>query len=643
MKSLKVLYVSMAAFFVVMLLPGRLLAAPYSSNIYGQCNYSEGCAPPVVLPPDDPPPVPSPDSVSRDVDSDGNSETATDVNGDATDGYESFGDADSSSEVLTPIDGDDDGKIDFVLSTDSDDFPERYWDPDNDVLSTVQLVDCDSDETAEWRFEVGDETRTYDPDTDSFITDCRAPSQPNTNPGSTGPDKKNNGPGKDNRLTGILPLISNNPVYQAVGEVIKRIPAPVAYGFPYVLLLVLLLLALRLIWQSKHELNRLLIAAETLEVEKQLNLEKENFVRLSSHYLRTPITVMRGNIELMQSLKQISDDVAKTLNLAGQLLLDHVSSLLDNLGEQKLASIKPAQQSIGWRTVVTPYFMLPIVGVLGLLTIGHLLFIDFRVTSPRIVDFLVQIALAILVIQLLVSKLRQRRLNQQNRIDQERVLEEQRALDNARSTFISDAANKLQAQLDQFKLQLGDIANKPEAAKVNSALKELGAMVAKFRLVAYLQSGQLEASKANFDLKQLVDEALQPYDKSAQLRGIRLEENVQSSEMYQQRQLLGIIIGSLVDNSLKFSSDGTIIEVDAKHENDHAVITVHDQGQGIPKDKQDLLFKPFSRTDSTETFNTEGLGFSLYLDKVIAHYLKGDISINSTEGEGTTVTVTVPA
>jgi signal transduction histidine kinase len=54
------------------------------------------------------------------------------------------------------------------------------------------------------------------------------------------------------------------------------------------------------------------------------------------------------------------------------------------------------------------------------------------------------------------------------------------------------------------------------------------------------------------------------------------------------------------------------------------------------------LFKPFSRTDSAETFDTEGLGFSLYLDKVITNYLKGNIAVESDQGTGTRVTVSVP-
>jgi signal transduction histidine kinase len=51
------------------------------------------------------------------------------------------------------------------------------------------------------------------------------------------------------------------------------------------------------------------------------------------------------------------------------------------------------------------------------------------------------------------------------------------------------------------------------------------------------------------------------------------------------------------------------------------------------------LFKPFSRADSALQFNYEGLGFSLFLDKIITDYMGGDILATSTKGSGTAITV----
>lgn len=632
---------------LVLMPANTLLAATYGSGTYSACKYVEGCAPPVVLPPSEPPndPPADPETKERDVDNDGQPETATDSNNNQDDGFEEYN-GDGSS-VIEKIDGDDDGKVDFIINTDDDSFPERYWDPDDDILSTIQLTDCDSDDSPEWRFNVGDKERTYDPDTKTFIENCVTKSEPNTNPGSTGAGNGNGrgsgGEGKT-RLSQILPLISSSPAYEAVGEAIKKVPEPIAYGFPYFLLFLIVLLIARLIIQSRQELNRLRVAALAQQAEKQLVTEKTNFMMLSSHYLRTPLTVIQGNIELMQSLKQINEEVGKTLSSAGKLLLEQVSSLLGRLEEdKKLSLIQASTVNANTKTFVSPRLVLPIIGIIMLMAVGQFLFIDFRVVTPKVIDMLIQIALLLLLIQTFLAKLRQRQLNRHNREDQERVLEEQRALDTARSQFITEAANNLEAQLAQFKLQLGDVINKPEAAKVKNALTELERMISKFRLVAYLQGQQLQAGKEQFTLREVVEQAIGPYMQAAQTRAISVNDKVENGQLFQQKQLLGIILASLMDNAVKYTSEDGEIEVIAANEHGESVFTIKDNGKGIPKDRQEFLFKPFSRADSVEQFNAEGLGFSLYLDKVIANYLQGDISVNSEEGKGTEITVRIPA
>jgi signal transduction histidine kinase len=614
-------------------------AATYDSGKYGECRYSEGCEAPVVIPPPATPPPVAPGSVSRDIDGDGNLETATDTNAQAADGYEEFGDADSSSTVLKSLDGDNDGKVDFIINTDNDEFPERYWDPDSDLLSTVQLVECDNDTTPEWRFETGVETKTYDPDTGKFLESCETPSPPVVS--GSGKSKP---AVEETRLTNSLPFLADNPVYKSIGEAVKKVPAPVAYSFPYVLLLLILILVFRLVAQSRHEVNRLLVATKAQETENLLSLEKANFMMLSSHYLRTPITIIQGNIELMQSLKQITEEVGKVLNSAGRLLLDQVSSLLARLEEdKKLAVIQASGHPAKIKTFISPVLVLPVILIVALILLGQFLFVDFRVVSPNIVNTLIQLVLVALLVQTFLSKLRQRQLNRHNREDQERILNEQRALDAARSEFINGVANNLEAQLLQFKKQLGPVIEQKEALKVKNALNQLASMVSKFRLVAFLQGQQLQAGKVNFGLRDVVGESLQPYLQAAQARNISITDNIQDGQLYQQRQLIGIILKSLLDNALKYSTDGSRVEVAATTSDGQAVFSVTDHGQGIPKDKQELLFKPFSRTDSAETFDTEGLGFSLYLDKVIANYLQGNIAVESDQGMGAKVTVTVPS
>ncbi len=112
------------------------------------------------------------DRVSRDVDDDTNQEYAIDENEDFSDGYELYDDTDDSSESEKSMDGDGDGKIDhFIDINDTEDEVDKYWDPDDDLLTPILIIDVDYDETDEWVYDSdGDDEldKYYDPDDDQI-------------------------------------------------------------------------------------------------------------------------------------------------------------------------------------------------------------------------------------------------------------------------------------------------------------------------------------------------------------------------------------------------------------------------------------------------------------------------------------------
>ena len=104
--------------------------------------------------------------------------------------------------------------------------------------------------------------------------------------------------------------------------------------------------------------------------------------------------------------------------------------------------------------------------------------------------------------------------------------------------------------------------------------------------------------------------------------------------------LLNYVLRTVVDNAVKFTNEGGEITLDASKKSGKVSVSVTDTGVGIPADKIPTLFKPFSRAGSAITFDYEGLGFSLFLDRIIMDYLDGDIDVSSREQQGTLVTIT---
>jgi signal transduction histidine kinase len=98
------------------------------------------------------------------------------------------------------------------------------------------------------------------------------------------------------------------------------------------------------------------------------------------------------------------------------------------------------------------------------------------------------------------------------------------------------------------------------------------------------------------------------------------------------------VIGNLLDNAIKFSPEQKNISLALSHQGGVIRLEVADHGVGMPADKIDTIFAPYSRL--TNTFRGSGIGLSLVKHAIDAH--GGTIEVLSTPGEGSTFIVTLP-
>jgi two-component system phosphate regulon sensor histidine kinase PhoR/two-component system sensor histidine kinase VicK len=107
------------------------------------------------------------------------------------------------------------------------------------------------------------------------------------------------------------------------------------------------------------------------------------------------------------------------------------------------------------------------------------------------------------------------------------------------------------------------------------------------------------------------------------------------------RASLGEVISNLIDNAIKYSNEGSAINVTAEHVGDFVELSVVDHGIGMPGSVVKNLFQKFYRSHrSRET--VAGTGIGLYISKAIVESHGGTISVRSAEGEGSTFTVAIP-
>jgi signal transduction histidine kinase len=99
---------------------------------------------------------------------------------------------------------------------------------------------------------------------------------------------------------------------------------------------------------------------------------------------------------------------------------------------------------------------------------------------------------------------------------------------------------------------------------------------------------------------------------------------------------------NIIDNSIKYSFPGDIIQIYATRLEDDVLVSIRDFGSGISKEDLDQIFEPFYRVDKVRSRNLGGSGLGLSIVKEIVEKHGGDVSIESQLEEGTLVNVRLP-
>lgn len=160
--------------------------------------------------------------------------------------------------------------------------------------------------------------------------------------------------------------------------------------------------------------------------------------------------------------------------------------------------------------------------------------------------------------------------------------------------------------------------------------------------ISQLQLGTLSVRMDPLDLEPLV---------SATTAGMAAREahhevRVMSSEPVRvrgDRERLEQCVRMLIDNAVKYSPDGSSVEVALTREGGHAVVSVSDHGVGIPPEKQARIFQTFHRAHTDTPHDYGGLGVGLYLVHEIIERHGGGVSFESIPDHGSTFRFTLPA
>ena len=236
----------------------------------------------------------------------------------------------------------------------------------------------------------------------------------------------------------------------------------------------------------------------------------------------------------------------------------------------------------------------------------------------------------------------------------ERNLEASTKTNVLKSDFVNHVSHELRTPLTSIKAYVETLvlnANDPSFVQrgefleiVNKETNRLIRIVNDILDVTKIEFGQREMSRTALDLNAIVHDVVSVLGPALREREMRVVVDVAQElpRVEGDPDLIKQVFINLLTNAIKYSSRGTVITVQAHEEAVNVVVSVADQGVGIPKDEVGSVFDKYFRARSQRDSKLEGLGLGLAIVKNIVEQHGGTIRVESEEGRGTTFHFTLP-
>ena len=181
--------------------------------------------------------------------------------------------------------------------------------------------------------------------------------------------------------------------------------------------------------------------------------------------------------------------------------------------------------------------------------------------------------------------------------------------------------------------------------RLKSCYEEIGrisGLVRDLEKLAQVESDNLKLEKAPVDLLELADTAGGNFESQSAAKNIALEVTGEPSVVEADGDRLHQVIANLLSNAVKYTSENGHVSVTVRDTPENGVLTVEDDGIGIPRDELPLIFERFYRTDKSRDRKTGGAGIGLTIAKSIITAHNGKIEAASEAGRGSRFIVTLP-
>jgi signal transduction histidine kinase/ligand-binding sensor domain-containing protein/AraC-like DNA-binding protein len=189
-----------------------------------------------------------------------------------------------------------------------------------------------------------------------------------------------------------------------------------------------------------------------------------------------------------------------------------------------------------------------------------------------------------------------------------------------------------------------ETTSREDAGVIKRNADRLHGLVNQLLDLSKLESGNMTLQTSSINLIPLLKGLVLSFASFAERKRITLKFNSDEEEIvaYIDKDKIEKIVINLLSNAFKFTPQGGKIEFDVIRTDKNIEISVSDTGIGMSPDRIEKIFDRFYQVDSSHTREQEGTGLGLALTKELVELHKGKIRVESSEGKGSTFTVTLP-
>jgi two-component system sensor histidine kinase SenX3 len=226
---------------------------------------------------------------------------------------------------------------------------------------------------------------------------------------------------------------------------------------------------------------------------------------------------------------------------------------------------------------------------------------------------------------------------------------EQVRLDSVRTDFVANISHELKTPIGAVSLLAETLADEDDLATVS---RLAGKIVAETTRLSSTIDDLMELSRIELggsavkdpvSLRSVAEQALARVSGSAEQCGVSVViSGKQVIDVCGDIRQLVSATSNLLDNAIKYSDEGSHVEITLDSDATHGILCVVDHGVGIPANDQSRIFERFYRVDRARSRNTGGTGLGLAIVNHVVTNHGGTVSVKSVEGEGSTFCLMIP-